>query len=199
MLAIVFGLIDTLAPGQRFAVAGFSYGALLARGAVHQAAERMAGVLLAVSPVTGSQLPGFRVRHTDESFTRLLEPGEQDKLDWVVWQTPEVLESIRETVDVGLPLADTRFFDRLGGSRFSSFDVDAPPNRFEAPSLIVAGRFDHWCGYDGMYALLPDYPLATYAVLDGGGHGAYLERPDLFRALVHDWLERVATHEAHKP
>ncbi len=199
MLAVVLELMDALAPGQRFAIAGFSYGALLARGAAHQAAERIAGLLLAVSPVQGSQLPAFRVRHSDEGFTHLLGPSEGDKLNWVVWQTPDVLESIRETVDVGFPLADKDFFDRLDGPRFSRFDVDTLPNPFEAPSLIVAGRFDHWCGYDGMYGLLDDYPLSTYAVMDGGGHGAYLERPDLFRALVLDWLERVAVHEGHNP
>jgi pimeloyl-ACP methyl ester carboxylesterase len=55
----------------------------------------------------------------------------------------------------------------------------------------AAGRFDNRCGYRAAFEILEDYPLATYAVLDGAGHVAGLERPDLYRALVTDWLDRV--------
>ena len=42
-----------------------------------------------------------------------------------------------------------------------------------------------------MFDLLDVYPCATYAVLDGAGHGLTLERPDLYEALVADWLNRI--------
>ncbi|MCU0522532.1 MAG: hypothetical protein MUF84_17795 [Anaerolineae bacterium] len=41
-------------------------------------------------------------------------------------------------------------------------------------------------GYHGAFALAAAFPRATYAVLDGAGHGLALERRSLHRALVAD-------------
>ena len=39
---------------------------------------------------------------------------------------------------------------------------------------------------------MDEFPRATYAVLDLAGHHiGRIERPELFRALVGDWLERM--------
>jgi pimeloyl-ACP methyl ester carboxylesterase len=127
------------------------------------------------------------VRHADPAFAEALEPDE-DKLELVVWQSLELLETLRADFDSGVTLADRGFLERLRGTG-STFD--ALPQPFAKPTLIVTGRFDHWCGYRAAFEILDDYPLATYAVLDGAGHLAGLERPDLYRALVSDWLDRV--------
>ena len=102
-----------------------------------------------------------------------------------------MLRLVRERFDAAAAVADKAFLERLGWGGGFSIDIDAPPARFEAPALLVAGRFDHWCGYQGMFDLLDVYPCATYAVLDGAGHGLTLERPDLYEALVADWLNRI--------
>jgi pimeloyl-ACP methyl ester carboxylesterase len=43
-----------------------------------------------------------------------------------------------------------------------------------------------------VYALLPHYPHASFAVLDTAGHNLQIEQPVLFNALMGEWLDRVA-------
>lgn len=57
---------------------------------------------------------------------------------------------------------------------------------------FVNGRQDAMAGYAEAMALLPAYPNATFAALDTAGHGLAWERPALFKALVRDWLGRLA-------
>jgi pimeloyl-ACP methyl ester carboxylesterase len=62
---------------------------------------------------------------------------------------------------------------------------------FAGPALILTGRQDDITGYADQYPLLPHYPRATFAVLDVAGHNLQIEQPDLFYALVSEWLDRV--------
>ena len=63
---------------------------------------------------------------------------------------------------------------------------------FEKPSLLVAGRQDWMSGYLDSVDLMHRYTRATLAVLDSAGHGLAFERPEVFTALIADWLQRVA-------
>jgi pimeloyl-ACP methyl ester carboxylesterase len=49
-------------------------------------------------------------------------------------------------------------------------------------------------GYSGAWDLLAQYPRATFAVLDAAGHALPHEQPELLRALVTEWLDRVREH-----
>jgi pimeloyl-ACP methyl ester carboxylesterase len=63
---------------------------------------------------------------------------------------------------------------------------------FAAPALILCGRQDAIVGYRDAWPVIEDYPPhATFAVLDWGGHIVAPARPDLFRTLVVDWLDRI--------
>ena len=57
---------------------------------------------------------------------------------------------------------------------------------------MLAGRQDAWCGYLDAADLAESLPRATIAVIDRAGHAVAAERPAIFRALVADWLERMA-------
>jgi pimeloyl-ACP methyl ester carboxylesterase len=187
MVGVVGGFIDAVIPGKRFCVAGGSYGAFLARGLVYERAAEIDGLLMVVPALLGGEVPEHRVRHADPAFMAALRPDE-DKGEFVVWQSLELLETMRSRFDTGVELADHAFLERLRGTG-STFDALQEP--FAKPTLIVTGRFDSWCGYRAAFEILDDYPLATYAVLDGAGHITGLERPDLYRALVTDWLDRI--------
>jgi pimeloyl-ACP methyl ester carboxylesterase len=187
MIRVASRFIDAVVPGERFCVAGGSYGAFLARGLVHERAAEIDGLLLAVPALLGGEVPEHRVRYADPAFAAALRPDE-DKGQLVVWQSLELLETMRSRFDTGAALADHAFLERLRGTA-STFD--ALPEPFAKPTLIVTGRFDQVCGYRAAFEILDDYPFATYAVLDGAGHVAGLERADLYRALVTDWLDRI--------
>jgi pimeloyl-ACP methyl ester carboxylesterase len=58
----------------------------------------------------------------------------------------------------------------------------------------VTGRQDSAVGYLGAWELLDHYPRATFAVLDRAGHALPHEQPELLRALVSEWLDRVREH-----
>lgn len=46
-------------------------------------------------------------------------------------------------------------------------------------------------GYLDAWQLLEKYPRATFAVLDMAGHNLQIEQPDIFEALVDNWLDRL--------
>jgi pimeloyl-ACP methyl ester carboxylesterase len=69
--------------------------------------------------------------------------------------------------------------------------VDALPEPFPAPTLILTGRQDSMCGYREAWKIFDNYPRATFAVLDRAGHLLGWEQQSLFRALASEWLDRV--------
>jgi pimeloyl-ACP methyl ester carboxylesterase len=196
MLEVVSAFIDIVTAGERFVVAGASYGGYLARGLVFQRSELMDGLMINVPVVqTDPQkqnLPKHRVVHQDADFLAALTPEEQTDLPGIfVAQSMEVLETMRSLFAPAGVIADHNFLGRLQSNYAFSFDVDVLREPFSAPALFLTGRFDHWCGYREAYQLLDNYPRATFAVLDRAGHGLAMEQKHLFRALVGEWLDRV--------
>ena len=53
------------------------------------------------------------------------------------------------------------------------------------------GRQDSISGYRDAWAILENYPRATFAVLDRAGHGLGVEQRSLLGVLVDEWLDRV--------
>jgi pimeloyl-ACP methyl ester carboxylesterase len=64
MLDAVLAFIDTVIPGQRFVVAGLSYGGYLARGVVYRRAASIDGVLLCAPQVTAEPAQAHLPRRT---------------------------------------------------------------------------------------------------------------------------------------
>jgi pimeloyl-ACP methyl ester carboxylesterase len=196
MLDITLAFIERLAPGQRFVVVGTSYGALLARGVVHRRADRMDGLLLAVPTIRADAaertLPPHVPLVEDPALVQALEPGERESfVDIVVVQSPEVLSAMRADIWPAIEAADHGFLERVSENYAFSFDVDALPEPFAGPTLLLMGRQDAVCGYRDAWEIVEDYPRATFAVLDRAGHCLTAEQRGLFRALVAEWLDRV--------
>lgn len=195
MLATVLAFIDAVIPGQRFVLAGLSYGGYLARGVVHHRAAAIDGLLLLVPQVqperARAQLPPRTPLVEDPRLLAALDPDEaQGVADLVVVQTPAVVDAMRELLAT-VALADHSFLARLTAAAPLSFDVDTLPTPFGGPTLILTGRQDHLCGYRDAWALLDTYPRATFAVLDRAGHAVQLEQAALTTALIDEWLDRV--------
>jgi pimeloyl-ACP methyl ester carboxylesterase len=56
----------------------------------------------------------------------------------------------------------------------------------------VAGRLDSTVGYAAAIDLFDQYPHASLAVVDDAGHALPHEQPEVLRALLAEWLARVA-------
>ena len=189
MLDAVLAFIDTVIPGQRFVLAGLSYGGYLARGVVSRKAASIDGVLLCAPQVkadpTQAHLPPRTTLVEDPALVAELGPV----ADLIVVQSPTVVEAVREVL-AEIQLADHSHQARLEAAGPSSFEV-APPVPFGGPALIITARQDQLCGYRDAWDLLDNYPRATFAVLDRAGHFVNIEQDVLCHALMREWLDRV--------
>ncbi len=203
ILECVLGFIDWLMPGQRFAVAGASAGALLARGVAYRRGADMDGLLLVV-PVAIAEdakrdrpAPATLVR--DEALLGRLSAEDVKLLNGAVVQSQRYVDAQRRDFLPALEDADQAFLRpiREDAARYGfSFDVDALEQPFAAPALILMGRQDSAVGYRDQWRLVQNYPRGTVAILDRAGHGLEVEQQELFRVLVSEWLDRV---EEYRP
>ncbi|MEU8223836.1 alpha/beta hydrolase [Kribbella sp. NPDC048915] len=172
MLAAIAALIDSLAGGERFALAGTSAGGLHARGIVRRDPSRVLGLLL--------RAPGVvidRARRTLPSGEALVQSAAHDRQ--------------HAYYDAAESRADLAFLGRIQRD-VSTYGLREDPSvRFDRPTLVVTGRQDTIAGYADAWSILGDYPRATFAVLDQEDH--FLPGPGLavYHALVADWLDRM--------
>jgi pimeloyl-ACP methyl ester carboxylesterase len=195
MLDTVLAFIDAVIPGQRFVLAGLSYGGYLARGVVYHRAAWIDGVMLCAPQVKAdlsqAQLPPKTTLVQDPALLAELEPWQAEVMaDMVVVQSRPVVEAVREVLDE-VRTADHAFMAQLEEAPPFSVDVDTLPAPFGGPALILTARQDALCGYRDAWDLLDNYPRATFAVLDRAGHFINIEQAELCQALMGEWLDRV--------
>jgi pimeloyl-ACP methyl ester carboxylesterase len=190
MLDTMLAFIDKVIPGQRFVLAGLSYGGYLARGVIYHRAASIDGLMLCAPQVKAdpaqAQLPPRTAIVEDPAVAAELGPIS----NLVVVQSPRVAEAVRELL-AEVQIADHPFNDRLEEAGPFSFDVDTLPARFGRPTLIITARQDYLCGYRDAWDLLDNYPRATFAVLDRAGHFVNIEQDALCQTLMREWLDRV--------
>lgn len=195
VLDIVEAFIDQVIPGERFVVAGISYGGYVGRGLVYRRGPQMDGLLLNVPVIIPDHakrtLPPRVILFKDQA---IMDSAKSENMAWleeiVVVQNQTVLDYAR-VMQAGEKLADEKFLDRIWPQGVFSFDVDKLPQPFPAPTLFIMGRQDNVVGYRDASGILENYPRATFAVLDRAGHLASGEQTELCSALVREWLDRV--------
>ena len=196
MLSILLDFVDAVLPPGPFAVAGNSYGGFLTLALVRSVPERLRGAALLVPDVPAAdgsrELPAPVTIFPDSSIFDDLAPDEE----WIPRALPvherRMLDEIRAHDMPAYRIADDGFLARLEGNYLLTGPAGRPGPPFERPSLILAGRQDARIGFRGAWGLVDELPRATFAVLDLAGHHlGRIERPELFRALVGDWLGRL--------
>jgi len=197
MLDVVSDFIDQVIPGQRFALAGQSYGGYLARGIIYRQPALVDGLLL-ICPLiiphrTQRSVPPHVALVKDPALMSSLEPSEREEFEAsAVVQSHRIWERTRVEVIAGVSIADEDFLSKLQAHGYSfSFDVDTASPPFDKPTLILTGRQDASVGYRDAWEILDNYPRGTFAVLDRAGHNLQIEQETLFNALVNEWLDRV--------
>lgn len=196
MLDVLLEFMDAVAPGQRFVVAGMSYGGYLARGLVHRRGAQIDGVMMSVPVVVmdGSQriLPSRVTLVQDEALLAELDPALREGVkNMAVAQSRRVVEHWQAVITPAVEAADHAFVERAGLGKNFSFHAAMDADQFAGPTLIVTGRQDDVCGYEQAWGLVAQYPRATFAVLDTAGHCLPTEQEALYTVLLNDWLDRV--------
>ena len=147
---------------------------------------------MVVADASARRIPARAVRRPDPELIARLDPVEAVEFtDIAVVESAEALERFRTEVAPGLAAGDADAIARIR----ADYGLEEPIERgdpFAAPTLIIAGRQDWIVGYRDQWRLVERYPSATFAVLDVAGHNLQFERPELFGALLRDWLDRVA-------
>jgi pimeloyl-ACP methyl ester carboxylesterase len=191
VFATVQNALRALIPDGPYAVCGQSYGGYLARGLAAADPARVSGLALIVPMIVATHadrdVDPHVVLHRD-AFAAALPPGADFDQEMVV-QTEETYRRTREEELPGVELADPAAVARIQAAYPGTFPLE--PGPYPGPSLFLLGRQDSVTGYRDAGRLLEHYPHATFAVLDRAGHGAHIEQPALFTALVTDWLDRV--------
>lgn len=201
MLDVMSEFMQTVAPHQRFVVAGYSYGGYLARGLVYKQGIMLDGVLL-VAPLVEAEpakvrLPPWKILVSDPKFVAALTLHEKNIfLPLAVVQSMENLAWLRANFQPGLDAADQNFINNLYASYAFSFPVSQLKIPFPGPTLILTGHQDSLVGYREAGALLDNYPRGTYVVFDRAGHFLSFEQQALFRSLTGEWLDRVEEYIA---
>lgn len=197
ILAAVSGFVDDLIGDQPFLLVGESYGGYLARALVRERPQQVLGLAL-ICPVgvlehSRRTLPARQVLRPDPSLFEGLESDLAESFAMMsVVQSPQTLHRYRVDIQPGLALADTEAMARIQQRWALGRDPDDPTlPPFERPTLILLGRQDDAVGYVDQVRLLPAYPRASLAILDTAGHNLQLEQPDLFDALMREWLDRA--------
>jgi pimeloyl-ACP methyl ester carboxylesterase len=95
-----------------------------------------------------------------------------------------------DAIAPGVALVDETGLGRIFRNwAFRSRPEDDGP--YPHPALILTGRQDSSVGYASAADLLPHYPHATYAAIDGAGHALPHEQPQLVASFVEDWIIRT--------
>jgi pimeloyl-ACP methyl ester carboxylesterase len=196
VLDVVTDFIDRVIPGQRFTIAGLSYGGYLARGLLYRRGDQIDGVLMTVPAVIMDQarriFPDFVIVREDPALLAELDPDTRQSIqNMAVVQSRAVVDSWQAVILPAVRAADHAFIERTDQARSFSFEAELDGVTFDKPTLIITGRQDNVCGYQQAWEMLANFPRATFAVLDRAGHGLTMEQPQLFRALAAEWLDRV--------
>ncbi len=200
VLDVLSGFMASICPNETYAVAGESRGGFLARGLAVKELEKIDGLLL-IAPgryavADPANLPPQVTLESADDLMPELAKNEIGRFKKLVVQNREILEKIRNYKLPAIPLSDTEYQSRLNDNYQFSFDLDDPKYVFPKPTLVLLGRFDIEVGYRDALKVIENYPRATYAILDKAGHSLSWEQPELFAALVKDWLNRVEGHES---
>ena len=198
ILEILLACIDKLTAGQSYCLMGISLGAYLARGVIQSRTSSVDGVAMIVPVVFAEDekrtVPPYKVLVKESLADAGPTKEEEEFLGMSVLHTRKWLTELRSYPQIpDHENGDSEFLSRIRENHKDyafSFDVDALPEPFQRPALIITGRQDSVVGYRDFWNILENYPRASYVVLDGRGH--FMEdSATLLHALMNEWLDRV--------
>lgn len=195
ILTLVEQFVDKVFAGQRFVLAGESYGGYLSRALLSKRPDQIDGMLL-ICPTAGIALhdaPPSNTVYKDKTVLARLEnePGISEFLEIQVVQDEYNWERFKAEIFSGLRAGDQEFLNRISLRYDLTGNEDMPREPYMKPVLILTGRQDHVVGYKNQWEYAQQYPRASFVMLDRAGHNLQIEQHGLFQALASEWLDRV--------
>jgi pimeloyl-ACP methyl ester carboxylesterase len=188
VLEVLLAFIDGVIGDRPLLLAGHSAGGYYAQAIAGRRREQVVGLALLCPLLAGiHDVPEHHVVVSSGNI------GNAEFRDYFTVQTAKTLDRYERYVQPAARLADQSALARIG----KRWELTIRPQEkapYRCPTLLVTGRQDSTVGYSRAWELLEQYPHATFAVLDGAGHALPHEQPELLRALVTEWLDRVREH-----
>ena len=187
VLDVLLGFIDGVIGDQQLLVAGHSAGGYYAQAIAGHRPEQVIGLALLCPLLAGiHDVPEHQVvhalgQHRRRRVPRLLHGA--DRRD---------AGSVRAVRRAGRPPGRPVALARIGERWELTHAARGRGLHTDARRCSLTGRQDSTVGYARAWELLEHFPRATFAVLDRAGHALPHEQPELIRALVTEWLDRVA-------
>lgn len=168
MLDVIYNFAKEVA-GDRFIIAGESYGRYLARGFHKMHPEMILGFIFLCPLVFPGSRKGryepLNVMEKDEGFLASLSKEEYDSFTYMnVVLTKEVFE------------------------RYKTDIMSALDEPCQLPCIFITGKQDTEVGYKDQFDLMRNFPKATYCAINAAGHNLQIEQPEMFRSIVKSWL-----------
>jgi pimeloyl-ACP methyl ester carboxylesterase len=192
MLDSIIGFIEKVLPDQQLVVVGESYGCYLIRGLISRGVD-IGGVCMICPLIVPEDERRDIPSEEDERgpFNQLSTEKERVSV-FAQNMTDDVVERYRIEIEVPLSRADPGLTEALRSKGYPfSFDPDVETIPFHGPTLIMCGRQDRVVGHRDAYSILDNFPRATFSIIDGAGHYLQVEREQIFRSLVRDWIDRL--------
>ena len=196
VLDALVAFTDAHLPNQDFAVIGESRGSYLARGLAHKRPDQVLGLALIVpggNPGSDpARLPSHSVLKPDASLRDDLPEYQIYRFEHLmVIQNQRLLDLAAKSKIPAMELFDPAQEKRVFEAFQFAHEENGAERTHEGPTVIIVGRQDAMSGYLDGIDLMNTYPRASLAVLDTAGHAVAWERPEVFQALMRDWLERL--------
>lgn len=197
MINAVIEVIQNTIGSESFYLVGMSYGGYLARAIAHLLTDKCNGMFLFVPVIyplyKDRTLPVHEVVYEDTEYTKDLDITTLSRLrEMNVAITRRIIERQTIKMDEAVARGNETFLEQyqVNGYR-ASFDVDENSDTFNKSVMIVAGKQDSVVGYEDQFKLSQKYKRASYAVIDGAGHGLHLEKEEEFSSSFRMWLSEI--------
>lgn len=196
IIEVLFAFMEEIAPGEKFYVGGNSFGASLSRAMVAKCPEKILGAMLIVpSSKYGSNIPAIDgIYRKDEKFLKSLPIP--DRAAFCIMNANLTEECYKRYKTDALPsVRDNRNNDYLKKTLKGSFSFDVEKKlekiKYEGPVLILTARNDATVGYEKQFEWINVFSHASYMMIDGAGHNANIDQPEMFTYIVVGWLDCI--------
>jgi pimeloyl-ACP methyl ester carboxylesterase len=179
---------------DRFALAGLSYGGIVAFEVWRQAPERVAGLAL----LNTTHLPvSDESRRAQQQFVGMATLGEfreitRDYLkDRMLHPQHRLNDDLRATVMQMAESVGKYGFINQVKAQLPRPDSTPTLATITAPTLVLTGRQDAVCPPVLHQAMADAIPNAQLAIVENCGHLSTLEQPDVVNAHLRTWLAQL--------
>lgn len=190
---VLIEFMEEIAPGEGFYICGNSFGSVVARSITARLGSKVKGLLL-IAPAEDRKGEGAKcgINKIDEAFMDTLSGEDKEKFIYMHANlNKETYDRYRQFVYPSMEINETNDFK--SGKFKGKFGIDInkaiAKTDYDGPTLILTAKNDRAVGYENQYSWLSTFMHGTYIVIDGAGHNIHVDRPEVFKKVVGEFIE----------